>query len=409
MPTESSLTSTLSIPHRLWRALPRDLRRKALYGAIDGLAPRPSPPDRLRPGPLAVGGLLTTASGLGESARLCRDALRALGWDPRHADLSAFFGRQDLPEPLPGFAAQPGEAGVFILHINGPYMPYVALRLGRAFLEGRRIIGYWAWELPRMGDDWRRGLRQVHELWVPSRFIANSLPAETTVPVRIVPHPVDQHRVPPARDRFSIPAGVFTVLAAFDMGSSYTRKNPRAAVGAFRQAFGDDPRCLLLLKIGHGGDAGWAMADLRAAIAGMSNVRILQETLTRSEMTQLIASADAVLSLHRSEGFGLLLAEAMLQGVPVVATRWSGNLDFMSEADSALVDYRLIPPRDPQGAYDRPDLFWADADIAHAADWLARLRADRNLRGDLGRRGQEAAAEKLSLTAYRAAIGDSLA
>jgi glycosyltransferase involved in cell wall biosynthesis len=198
------------------------------------------------------------------------------------------------------------------------------------------------------------------------------------------------------------------VLTAFDMGSTYSRKNPRAAIAAFRQAFGNDPDRMLALKIGHAQDAGWAMADLTEAIAGMGNVRVIDGTLSRTDMALLTASADVVMSLHRAEGFGLLPAEAMLQGVPVIATGWSGNLEFMTPADSALVRFRLIPVDDRQGTYSVPGALWADADVDDAASWLRRLAESPSLRRDLGERGRAAAAAKLSLAAYRAAIGDSL-
>jgi glycosyltransferase involved in cell wall biosynthesis len=388
--------------------LPREARRKLLYGAIDATAPRATLADRLRPGPLIVGGQLTTASGLGESARLCLDALRALGWDAGHADVSNLFLRPDLPADLPGEAARPGEGGTLILHVNGPYMRYVAARLGRRFLAGRRIIGYWAWELPVMGPDWRRGLSQVHEIWVPSRFNADALPPETKLPVRVVPHPVTALGATSSRDRFGLPADAFIVLTAFDMGSTYVRKNPRAAIAAFRKAFGDDPRALLVLKVSHPADAGWAMADMADATAGMGNVRLITDTLSRADMAALVASADTVLSLHRAEGFGLLLAEAMLHQVPVVATGWSGNLDFMTPDDSALVGYKLIPVDDPQGTYNLPGANWADADTGEAAAWLTRLREDLEFRRALGERARAAATEKLSLAAYAQAIGESL-
>jgi glycosyltransferase involved in cell wall biosynthesis len=125
-------------------------------------------------------------------------------------------------------------------------------------------------------------------------------------------------------------------------------------------------------------------------------------------MAALVASADTVLSLHRAEGFGLLLAEAMLHRIPVVATGWSGNLDFMTPDDSALIGYRLVPVDDPQGTYTVPNAQWADPDSAEAAAWLTRLRNDPELRRRMGERARDAATEKLSLSAYRRAIGDSL-
>jgi glycosyltransferase involved in cell wall biosynthesis len=388
--------------HGAWRLLPRDLRRKALYGALDLTAPRAGSADRLRPGPLIVGGQLTTASGLGESARLCLDALRNLGWDAGHADISHLFLRTDLAHDLPGPEARAGEGGTLILHVNGPYMRYVAARLGRRFLAGRRIIGYWNWELPIMGPDWHRGFSQLHEIWVPTKFNRDALPANLKLPVRIVPHPAKRYGAERARDRYGLPEDAFVVLTAFDMGSAYTRKNPRAAIAAFRQAFGGDPKALMILKVGHAADAGWAMQDLTQAIAGAGNIRLLRETLSSADMAGLVASADVVLSLHRAEGFGLLLAEAMLHEVPVVATNWSGNVDFMSAEDSGLVGYRLVPPNDPQGTYNLPGAQWADPSVDEAAAWLNRLRRQ------MGLRARENASRKLSLETYRAAIGDSL-
>ncbi len=407
-PKAAPLPQITSLLHGIWRALPREPRRRALYGAIDLVAPRAGSAESLRPGPIAVGGSLSTASGLGESARLCLDALHRLGWNAEHADLSALFLRPDLQTTLPGRPTQEGAGGVLIQHVNGPMMPYVAWRLGRSFLAGRRIIGCWFWELPVMGPDWRRGLHQVHEIWVPSRFTADALPKGVTMPVKIVPLPLPPRDGARTRDRFGLPEDAFVALTAFDMGSSYTRKNPRAAVAAFRRAFGDDPNCLLVLKIGHPGDANWAMADLTGAIAGMSNVRLLAETLPRQDMTNLVASADAILSLHRAEGFGLLPAEAMLQGIPAIATGWSGNVDFMTRDDSALIGYTLTPVFDPQGTYAVKGAEWAEADIEEAAAWLIRLRDEPGLRAGLGAKGRAAVTEKLSLAAYRRAIGDSL-
>jgi glycosyltransferase involved in cell wall biosynthesis len=397
-----------SLIHKMWRALPRDMRRRALYGGIDLVAPRATPVSRLRPGPVVVAGLLSTASGLGEGARLCFDALNALGWDPQCADLSPYFLRPDLPGAVQGIAANPRDGGTLLLHINGPYTPYAALRLGRAFMAGRKVIGHWNWELPRMGPDWSRGLRHVHEVWVSSRFIADAMPPDTKVPVRIVPYAVKPPATGARRDRFGIPDNAFVVLTAFDMSSSYVRKNPRAAIAAFRRAFGDDPNCLLVLKVGNAGDAHWAMNDLTEAIAGMSNVRLLQETLTRDDISALTASADVVLSLHRSEGFGLLLAEAMLLGIPAIATGWSGNVDFMTPADSVLIDYKLVAVDDPQGTYTLPGTSWADADVEQAAAWLTRLRDDGGLRKDLGERGRAAASKRLSVEAYGRAVENAL-
>jgi glycosyltransferase involved in cell wall biosynthesis len=129
-----------------------------------------------------------------------------------------------------------------------------------------------------------------------------------------------------------------------------------------------------------------AAARLREAAAGAANISIHDRVLSRAELQGWLANADAVMSLHRAEGFGLVPAEAMQLGRPVIATRWSGNIDFMTAENSALVDYSLVPAVDPQGTYHHPDQLWAEPDVAHAADWLRRLAADRDLGRRLGER-----------------------
>ena len=386
----------------------RAARRQVASTVVRAIAPRAQPLSRLRPGPVTVAGILSASSGVGEGARLTLESLRNLGWDVRHQDITPWFTDTDIAEPLPGTAARSDEGGTLILHVNGPAIAYAEYKLGRAFLDGRRIIGYWNWELPRVDWRWRRAIRHVHEVWVPSRFTADALSANARVPVRVVPYSVHPPDAVSSRARFGLPADAFVVFSAFNMASNYARKNPRATIEAFRRAFGDRRDCLLLLKVGNAGVAEWARADLLDALKGMSNVRLMEESLSRAEMAALIASADAVLSLHRSEGFGLLLAEAMMLGVPVVATGWSANAEFMSAEDSIPIGYQLIDVVDPQGAYRIRGARWADPDTKEAAAWLVRLQADQSFRVSLARRARLSAHARWTEQAYRAAIGDAL-
>ncbi len=119
-------------------------------------------------------------------------------------------------------------------------------------------------------------------------------------------------------------------------------------------------------------------------MAGATNVRIIDTLLSKPDMTGLIAASDIVISLHRSEGFGLVPAEAMALGKPVVATAWSGNIDFMTERNSALVTYTLVPVIDPEHSFSADGQCWADANIDHAAEWLSRLGSNAELRERMG-------------------------
>ncbi len=274
-------------------------------------------------------------------------------------------------------------------------MALAMLRLGRRRLRGKTIIGYWAWELPDLTADWIAGLGFVHEIWVPSAFTAAAVARHTDLPVRVVPHPV-----PPAADSAARPVGApLTVLVAFDMRSGFARKNPLAAIRAFREAFGDDPATRLIVKVSQplAYPPGWQA--LQAATEKAANIELNGALLDTAGMAALLDAADIVLSLHRAEGFGLVLAEAMQRGKSVVATNWSGNIDFLTAENGGPVGYTLVPARDPQGSYDYPDQHWAEPDIADAVRQLRRL-ADSALRDRLGRQAQQDARRIFSAERY---------
>ncbi|MDP2408683.1 MAG: glycosyltransferase family 4 protein [Pseudolabrys sp.] len=348
------------------------------------IAPKP---DRDAAGGLPVGiaGLFSTASGIGEGARLGYAALDAAGLAPMAFDLSRTFGQTEFNGATPRRPLTPGGGGTVIVHHNAPFVPHALWALGRDRIKGRRIIGYWAWELPKVPAVWLPGLRFVHEIWVPSTFTRDAVVAATDLPVHVVPHPLPAMPVTPGmRAKLGLSPDALVVLNVFHLGSAFSRKNPLAAVAAFRQAFGDDPSRVLAIKLIDNGSAQNAQRELDAAIAGAANIRLIEGMLPEADMAGLMQAADIVISLHRSEGFGLVPAQAMALGKPVIATGWSGNLDFMNKNNSALVRYSLIPVRDADGAFDEADQRWADADVDHAAEWLRRLAGDEALRQRLG-------------------------
>ncbi len=203
-----------------------------------------------------------------------------------------------------------------ILHVNAPLAPLALLMLGRPALRGKRIIGYFAWELPDLPDDWIAALDHVHEIWVPSRFTAEAFRRHTNRPVHVVPHPVPVSGAETGAGVGTVAGAPFTVLTPFNMASGFTRKNPVAAVRAFKLAFGDgaaDAR--LILKTHHVSAYAAGCGELAAAIDGDPRITLLDRTMDRAELDKLVAGSDALMLLHRSEGFGLPLAEAMGQGL----------------------------------------------------------------------------------------------
>lgn len=348
------------------RPLARSVRRHVLPRILPPSHNRfPEAVQRVR-----VVGLLSSASGLGESARLCARALREAGHELATVDVAGLFAsRDDVAYPV---GTERPEADLAIYHMNPPMLIPSILRAGLRRHARTYSVGYWAWELETLPDEWVAALRFVDAVLVPSRFCRDAVQAATDKPVIVVPHPVEAAAAP------AMPWGGadrFRVVSIFNFGSSFERKNPIAAIRAFRVAFGDDPTAELVLKVGDGHRYPAERARLVAAMGDAPNVRLIDEVWARERLEALLASAGAYLSLHRSEGFGLTLAEAILAGVPVVATDWSGNADFCSPDLSYPVGFTLVPFRDPHLAYaGMRDARWAEPDVADAARQLRRVR-----------------------------------
>lgn len=403
-----STAVTRSLLHSAWRMIPRDFRQRVLADGAPIVAPRPSA-DPKGGMPIGIAGWFRSASGLGEGARLGYRALEEAGLAPSGCDLSSAFAQQDLPDAVDIRPLIPGSEGSLVVHINAPSLPYAMCALGRNRIRDRRIIGYWAWELPRITDDWRHGFRFVHEIWVPSEFTRSAIAAATALPVHVLPHPLPEiSPVPACRADFGLADDAVVVLNAFHIGSNFSRKNPIAAIEAFRRAFGDRKDRVLVIKLNDPGSMPRARHQLDTAIAGASNIVIVDRTLTSAEMHSLMAMSDIVISTHRSEGFGLICAEGMRLGKPVIATGWSGNLDFMTETNSVLLPYTLIPVEDPDNVFNVHGQRWADPDVEAAASWLKRLADDGDLRQRLGAKAMSDIAGLLSPARYAKTVQNLL-
>jgi glycosyltransferase involved in cell wall biosynthesis len=349
-----------------------------------------------RPGPVGVVGFHGSVLGIGEGARAFSAALRGAGVEVVDWDISALFGHERRLE-MTASAQPPEGVASLVVHLNPRELVQLVAMAGASPFRGRFCVGYWAWELEQAPRSWRAGLGYVDEVWTPSAFVAGAVEALAggTRPVRVFPHPVAVPERPTGdRDLWGSDPGQVVVLAAFDLRSGFERKNPIGAVRAFRAAAARAgvPAVLIVKATGADGDPG-LFAGLRAEIGEGADVRLVTDWLTEAELAGLIGAADIALSLHRSEGFGLLPARAMAAQKAVVATGWSGNLDYMSPENSALVEYRLIPVRDPQGLYDGGR--WAEPDMEDAIAKLAALIADPSARLVLGRRAAADVAQRL--------------
>lgn len=332
--------------------------------------PRPLPIGAIRRGDVVVSAFLTDQSGIARAGRLTRDSLRTWGVPLVEHDITADPSAETVRDVSPG--------GVWICHCNPPEASMEVLVADTERLWASRYrIGVWAYELERLPSTWPPMLKHFHEIWAPSQFVADAIQRSSGPGgpvIRVVPHPMP---LPAMARPLSAPHRPFTFLTMFDARSTAARKNPMGAITAFQRAF--EPASLeasLLIKASFSHADDTAMQQLRAAIAGWPNISVMTEHLTDDEVLQLIAGADCLVSLHRSEGFGLPVAEAMTVGTPAIVTGWSAPAEFTA-GGAIEIDHDLVPVSDASGRYaGGPGLVWADARLDHAAREMRALADD---------------------------------
>lgn len=347
-----------------------------------------------------VVGYLDATSGLGERARELAATLRSGGVAVSEWSVPATGGPAAAHE-------RPVVYDTTIAVVTAVQLADVTQRVPEPFERAALTVGYFFWELADVPDEQQWGIGLVDEIWAPTRFVADAYRAATAVPVRDVPLPLpDPHR-PPVGSNGDRRGGVesrLDVLVAFDFLSVMERKHPLGAIEAFRRAFPAGEAVRLTVKTINGAERPEQLDRIRAAIGDDDRIELRDERCSREALNELTASSDVLLSLHRSEGLGLHLAEAMALGTMVVASRYGGSLDLMDDECAALVDVRLIEVRDGEGAYAAPAR-WADPDLDHAARLLRRAADEPAWRESLARRARERIAESPS----REEIGANLA
>ncbi|MCK9860557.1 glycosyltransferase family 4 protein [Paenibacillus sp. ATY16] len=275
-----------------------------------------------------------------------------------------------------------------IFHMNADFMRPAREHFGNELFNSRYNIGYWHWELPEFPEEHVEGFSHVNEVWVCSKFVAESVSKRASVPVVTIPHCIQVQVAPNInRSSFGLPENRFLFLMMYDVQSSTLRKNPRAVIEAFKLAFDkNDQRVGLVLKVNNADFRPNELAELKKLIAERSNMHLIDRVLSRHEVNALLQCTDSYVSLHRAEGFGLGLAEAMYLGKPVIATNWSGNTEFMNASNSCPVSYQLVNIGQDWGPYKSHQI-WAEPNIRHAAEYMQRLLSDARWRESIAASG----------------------
>jgi glycosyltransferase involved in cell wall biosynthesis len=343
-----------------------------------------------------VFGYARSEHGVGQSVRAFVGALDAAGVAASVIDFNeGNLSRTEDRTLEKRFVSEPVH-GINVFHINADQMGVAELHLPSHVFE-RFNIGYWAWELPEMHDEHLAGFRRINEVWVPSAFVQDAISKKSPVPVLRMPHAVHFHAsADGVRRRFQLPEDQFLFLTMYDFSSIQERKNPAAALEAFDRAFHHGgAQATLVIKTQNADFHPQDLAALREKLAGRKDIIWINQTLSRQDVYDLLASCDAFVSLHRSEGFGLALAEAMFLGKPVVATNWSGNRDFMRPDNSCPVNFRLVQLEHDFGVY-RAGQTWADPDVDHAASLMQQVAGDQDLCARISRAAMKTIRDEFS-------------
>ncbi|WP_298210129.1 glycosyltransferase [Ferrimicrobium sp.] len=337
-------------------------------------------------------GYFSSGLGVGEVARLLVDGVGRAGVPYTLYNSQKTVGRLQADFV---WEASGDRYGVTIATVTAEQLPVVRREMGRSLLADCYLVGIWAWEVADF-PDYPEALTLVDEIWALSEFSRQAIAARTPKPVHVVPVPIRDpgpHQ-PLDRGALSLPEGPY-FLFVFDYLSVFERKNPLGVVRAFGKAFHEGEGPFLVIKSINGDHCRADREHLREVCGGRSDVYLIEEYLPTEVVSSLMGEASAYVSLHRAEGLGLTLAEAMARGRPVIGTGYSGNLEFMNPGNSLLVDYKLLPIGPGIPAYPESSV-WADPDLDAAGATMRWVIQHPEEARQIGRNGRASVLEQMT-------------
>lgn len=345
--------------------------------------------------------------GIGEDARMAAAVISKSGIDVANLQPQMLEAPTSFPELAVGKMISRECYTVSLFCLPPIEMIRLAIEADTTLIESTTYkIGAWPWELPGWPNAFNGIGNLVDEIWAPSRYVKNSyssIGASTGINIHYVPLAVDIPRpTENLRNKYALPNDSFLFYLMFDGNSWLSRKNPIAGVKAFREAFSDQLNGVgLVIKAMNirPGQPMWE--DILAMTSNDDRIHIITDTLSRQEVINLMASCDAYISLHRSEGFGRVIAEAMLLGQPTVTTNYSGNVDFCNSETSFLVNGDLVPLLQGEYVFSEGQ-YWCDPDIRQAVGCLREVFEDEGKRRRIADAGKKFIKANFSIDA----VGD---
>jgi len=340
----------------------------------------------LKKGGVDVFGYLKAELGVGEAGRLVHKALDAVDVPVSAVNYKAPVSRQKYDFTTEDI----GQFRTLFMAINADQLHGACEYLGDEFLENRYVIGQWFWELEELPERYQRSFELVDEIWAPTMFIKEAIEkkAPSTVDVVHMPLPLVTPAVDHSigREKFGIGVG-FAFLFTFDFLSVLKRKNALGVIDAYCAAFSPNDGAVLVVKTINGEKRLPELEKVRWKIKDRKDIVIIDEYLGVEQSSALMNICDCYVSLHRSEGLGLTMAEAMLLGKPVIATAYSGNMDFMTDETALLVPWEYVAVGEDAESYPT-DALWAEPDLTIASSMMRKVFQDREFGLALGERAR---------------------
>lgn len=276
-----------------------------------------------------------------------------------------------------------------LITVNPDHLDFFYLSVKSDYFKDKFNIGIWYWELSQFPEEWFRYFELFNEIWVATDFVLDTISSKSPISVVKIPAVIDLKYNPQIeREHFGFPKNSYVFLFSFDFYSTMMRKNPIALVKSFKNAFKNDERVLLIIKTSNGKHFKEDLAVLLKEIDECQNIKLIDSYLKREKLNSLINVSDCYISLHRSEGFGLGIAEAMYLGKPVITTAYSGNMDFTNINNSFLVKYKLTELEKDYGLYKKGNV-WADPDIDHAAYLMKYVKNNKDITNRVAKEGEK--------------------
>lgn len=312
-------------------------------------------------------GHVTGEYGLGESVRSNIRSIEAANIPYKLKDLSVDWHR-NLDDTYTNFSDN-NPYPINLIQVN-PHGEFFQI-IGSEYFQNHYNVGYWAWELPDMIPGWEPAFSLFDEIWTLSNHCAESISAVSPIPVLKIMPSIALPQPFIGREMLGLSKDKFIFLFMFDFHSTVARKNPQGLIESFKKAFGtSNEDVLLVIKFSNAEYHPHQRERLNELVEGYPSIKFIDGHLKKEEVNALLYNCDCYVSLHRAEGFGLTMAEAMFYGKPVIATAYSSNIEFMNVGNSFLVKYELVPNAEDYGHFPKGSSIWAEPDIDHAASLM---------------------------------------